>query len=155
MLALQIIAMFQNVMRSVGVDIYVVPYRVVATAPGVSCFVNSKILISPLRPAPSLHTNVFSHLIFSENLFSCIYFQCGVIECVPDSKSRDEIGRKTDIGMYEYFITKYGDEKTPEFQAVSTLLRKSKFHSISLCLRVTLVWQCAFWLCFSRHVPLS
>lgn len=41
---------------------------------------------------------------------------CGVIEVVPDSRSRDQLGRQTDFGLFEYFVTKYGEEKSETFQ---------------------------------------
>uniref|UniRef100_A0A915EXF0 1-phosphatidylinositol 4-kinase n=1 Tax=Echinococcus canadensis TaxID=519352 RepID=A0A915EXF0_9CEST len=74
-LALQVIRIFQNVFNQYGLELFLYPYRVVATGPG-----------------------------------------SGVIECVPDSKSRDQIGRQTDSGMYDYFQSIFGDETTPAFQ---------------------------------------
>ncbi|XP_011307555.1 phosphatidylinositol 4-kinase alpha isoform X2 [Fopius arisanus] len=84
MLALQVIGIFKNIFRKVGLNLFLFPYRVVATAPG-----------------------------------------CGVIECVPNAESRDQLGRQTDFGMYEYFLAKYGDETSKEFQTARRNFVKS------------------------------
>ena len=47
--------------------------------------------------------------------------QCGVIECVPDSKSRDQLGKQTEMCLLEYFEITHGKEDTAEFQLVSGL----------------------------------
>lgn len=75
MLALQIMQLMKNVFEKEGLELFLFPYRVIATKPG-----------------------------------------CGVIECVPNSNSRDQIGRQTAIDLYEYFLDKYGAPETSEFQ---------------------------------------
>ncbi|CEG79179.1 Putative Phosphatidylinositol 4-kinase stt4 [Rhizopus microsporus] len=78
-LALQLIAVFKNIFTSVGLDLYVFPYRVVATAPG-----------------------------------------RGVIDVIPRSISRDQLGREKVNSMYDYFVAKYGGPSTIAFQRART-----------------------------------
>lgn len=84
MLALQMIAAFRSIFSSVGLDVWVFPYRVTSTAPG-----------------------------------------CGVIDVLPNSISRDMLGREAVNGLYDYFVTKYGGEDSIRFQEARTNFVKS------------------------------
>ncbi|RPA90029.1 kinase-like protein [Choiromyces venosus 120613-1] len=75
MLALQLISVFRNIFNSAGLDVWVFPYRVTATAPG-----------------------------------------CGVIDVLPSLISTAMLGRDHEMGLYDYFINKYGDKDSTEFQ---------------------------------------
>lgn len=83
-LALQMIAAFRSIFLSVGLDVFVYPYRVVATAPG-----------------------------------------CGVIDVLPNSISRDMLGREAVNGLYDYFVSKYGGESSIRFQEARSNFVKS------------------------------
>ncbi|KAG0669313.1 phosphatidylinositol-4- kinase [Maudiozyma exigua] len=83
-LALQLVSMFRTIWSAIGLDVYVFPYRVTATAPG-----------------------------------------CGVIDVLPNSVSRDMLGREAVNGLYEYFVSKFGDENTIEFQRARNNFVKS------------------------------
>ncbi|CAG8451375.1 73_t:CDS:10 [Funneliformis mosseae] len=74
-LALQLIAIFKNIFTSIGLDLYLFPYRVVATSPG-----------------------------------------SGVIDVIPNSMSRDQMGREKVNSLYDYFVTKYGGVDSITFQ---------------------------------------
>ncbi|KKK21482.1 hypothetical protein ARAM_004631 [Aspergillus rambellii] len=84
MLALQMIAAFRSIFSSVGLDVWVNPYRVTSTAPG-----------------------------------------CGVIDVLPNSISRDMLGREAVNGLYDYFVSKYGGEESIQFQEARTNFVKS------------------------------
>ncbi|KAI1438011.1 phosphatidylinositol 3 [Xylaria sp. CBS 124048] len=89
-LALQMIAAFRGIFHSVGLDVYVFPYRVTATAPG-----------------------------------------CGVIDVLPNSISRDMLGREAVNGLYDYFLSKYGNEDSLRFQhARSNFVKSMAAYSI-------------------------
>ncbi|KAI9792092.1 MAG: phosphatidylinositol-4- kinase [Peltula sp. TS41687] len=83
-LALQLIAAFRGIFDHVGLDVYVYPYRVTATAPG-----------------------------------------CGVIDVLPNTISRDMLGREAVNDLYDYFVSKYGGEKSIQFQEARSNLVKS------------------------------
>ncbi|KAK4998718.1 Phosphatidylinositol 4-kinase stt4 [Elasticomyces elasticus] len=74
-LALQMIAAFRGIFNDVGLEVYVFPYRVTATAPG-----------------------------------------CGVIDVLPNSISRDMMGREAVNGLYSWFVSKFGSEDSIRFQ---------------------------------------
>jgi len=40
----------------------------------------------------------------------------GIIEVVPNSHSRDQLGKAFEINLHEYFLKKYGSESTSEFK---------------------------------------
>ncbi|CAL5867762.1 uncharacterized protein PFLUO_LOCUS1982 [Penicillium psychrofluorescens] len=84
MLALQMIAAFRSIFSSVGLDVWLFPYRVTSTAPG-----------------------------------------CGVIDVLPNSISRDMLGREAVNGLYDYFVSKYGGEDSIRFQEARTNFVKS------------------------------
>lgn len=84
MLVLQLIKLFKTIFDRAGLDLYLHPYRVVATSPG-----------------------------------------CGVIECVPNAKSREQLGRETDMSLYDYFKNLYGDETSSKFQEARANFVKS------------------------------
>lgn len=89
-LALQMISVFRTIWLNAGLDLYVFPNRVTATAPG-----------------------------------------CGVIDVLPNSTSRDMLGREAVNGLYEYYITKFGPETSIEFQkARNNLIRSLAGYSI-------------------------
>ena len=83
-LALQMIAAFRGIFNDIGLDVYVFPYRVTATAPG-----------------------------------------CGVIDVLPNSISRDMLGREAVNGLYDYFVSKYGNEDSLRFQEARSNFVKS------------------------------
>lgn len=83
-LALQMIAAFRGIFNNVGLDVWVFPYRVTATAPG-----------------------------------------CGVIDVLPNSISRDMLGREAVNRLDDYFVSKYGNEDSIRYQEARSNFVKS------------------------------
>ena len=50
---------------------------------------------------------------------------CGVIDVLPRSISRDMLGREAVNGLFEWFVSRFGSEEGPEFQAARANFVKS------------------------------
>ena len=53
------------------------------------------------------------------------------LECVPDAKSRDQLGRRTDTDLFNYFKKKYGDETSTSFKEQTRVIISVFFSSSS------------------------
>jgi len=90
MLALQAIELFKRILEDVGLNLFLFPYRVVATSG-----------------------------------------DCGIIEVVPQARSRDQVGKRSDGTLYNYFISRYGPATSIEFQnARNNYLRSMAAYSV-------------------------
>ncbi len=76
MMALQIIDFCKRLFDKQHLDVFLFPYKVIATHPNE-----------------------------------------GIIEVVPNSQSRDQLGKKSDGNLYHWFLTKYGAPDSPAFQS--------------------------------------
>lgn len=112
-LALQIIAMHKNIFTSLGLDLLVTPYRVIATGPGVSS-----------GRWPSLVASKLTLWTLS---------QCGVIDVVPNATSRDEMGRAKVNDLRSFFVIKHGSPEGVEFQRARTNFIQSMAAYSLLC----------------------
>lgn len=100
-LALQVIAMFKSIFeRNAGLMLYLYPYRVIVTAPGVSLF-----FVFGLECR-----------VVQRNILEFFSFQCGVIDVVPNATSRDEMGRAKINDLIGFFQAKYGHSESVAFQ---------------------------------------
>jgi len=96
MLAVQIIELFKRIFDHVGLELFLYPYKVIATKPG-----------------------------------------CGLIEVVPNSISRDQLGKKVEGGLVEYFQQRYGPPNSEAYQ----LARKNFIKSMAAYSVVTYILQ--------------
>ena len=55
-------------------------------------------------------------LFFKPYKVVCTDPGCGIIECVPNAISRDQLGRKTDTNLFDYFIATFGDVLSEKFK---------------------------------------
>lgn len=89
-LALQIIRLFKEIFKKVGLDLFLYPYRTISNRSGVNGDIG------------------------------------GIIECVPNSISRDQMGKTHKCNLFEYFQGKFGQVDSPEFQIARDNFIKSQ-----------------------------
>ncbi|KAI6649229.1 hypothetical protein LOD99_11596 [Oopsacas minuta] len=77
----------------------------------------------------SLFKNVLEkaglELFFKPYKVVCTEPGCGIIECVPNAISRDQLGRKTDTNLFDYFIATFGDVLSENFKVARLNFIKS------------------------------